>query len=206
VYVGFKDGSIQMIEFLQADSAINPLYDSKLQNTPVQPNSAPWTAPNEEGSTLCIGLSYDGTCLLSGHASGKIASWDTGRRLFSSEIADLNAPVTNLIMQSPFPEKRATKAATVVKPKLGEGNYIFNAQWTRSLGESKFAHAVNTPGFPSDMLADAISRFFQPAVASSSGDEQLRKENEELWKIINDQRALQKKTWDKYTKLRAKEA
>ncbi|CZR58557.1 related to WD-repeat protein CRB3 [Phialocephala subalpina] len=206
VYVGFKDGSIQMIEFLQADSAINPLYDSKLQNTPVQPNPAPWTAPNEEGSTLCIGLSYDGTCLLSGHASGKIASWDTGRRLFSSEIADLNAPVTNLIMQSPFPEKRATKAATVVKPKLGEGNYIFNAQWTRSLGESKFAHAVNTPGFPSDMLADAISRFFQPAVASSSGDEQLRKENEELWKIINDQRALQKKTWDKYTKLRAKEA
>lgn len=206
VYVGFQDGSIQMIEFLQPDSAINPLYVPKLQNTPVQPNSAPWTAPNDTGSVHCIGLSYDGTCLLSGHASGKIASWDTGRRLFSAEIADLNAPVTNLIMQSPFPERRATKAATVAKPKLGEGNYIFTAQLTGSLGESTLAHAVNNTGFSSEMLADAISRFLQPAVALSSGDEQLRKENEDLWKIINDQRALQKKTWDKYTKLKAKEA
>ncbi|KAE8443690.1 hypothetical protein EG329_001462 [Mollisiaceae sp. DMI_Dod_QoI] len=206
VYIGFEDGCIQMIEFIQSHAASHPLHDSKLQNTPVQISSVPWTAPNDAGSTLCIGLSYDGTCLLSGHTSGKIASWDTGRRLFSAEIADLNAPVTNLIMQSPFPKRRATKAITVVKPKLGDGSYIFTAQLTGSLGEGKFDYAVNTPGFPSDMLADAIFKFSQPAAASSSGDEQLRKENEDLWQVINDQRALQKKTWDKYTKLKAKEA
>jgi pre-rRNA-processing protein IPI3 len=208
-YVGFEDGSIQMVEFLQSDSASHPLYDPKLQNTPVQTNSVPWIAPSDVGSTLCLGISYDGTCLLSGHASGKIASWDTGRRLFSAEIVDLNAPVTNLIMQSPFPGTRTTKAATVIKPKLGEGNYVFTAQFTGSLGKSRFEHAVNTPGFPVYMLADAISRFSQvtqPTMASSSGDEQLHKENEDLWKIINDQRELQKKTWDKYTKLRAREA
>lgn len=198
-----------MVEFLQSDSASHPLYDPKLQNTPVQINSVPWIVPNDVGSTLCLGLSYDGTCLLSGHASGKIASWDIGRRLFAAEIADLNAPVTNLIMQSPFPRLVSTKAATVVKPRLGEGNYVFTAQMIRSLSKNKLEHAVNDPGFPVDLLADAISRFsqgYQPVMASSSGDEQLRKENEDLWKIINDQRELQKKTWDKYTKLRAKEA
>jgi pre-rRNA-processing protein IPI3 len=54
-----------------------------------------------------------------------------------------------------------------------------------------------------EMLEDAISRFSRPVESSSSGDEKLRKDNEDLWKIINEQRALQKKTWDKYTKLKS---
>lgn len=206
VYVGFEDGSVQLIEFIQADSAQNPLYDSRLQTTPVQVTLPPWITPTETGSVLCIGLNYDGTYLLTGHASGKIAQWDTGRRTFAAEIADLNAPVTNLSMLSPFPEKRTTKAATVVKPKVGEGNYTFTSQLVGSSVTNLFEEAVQMPGFSTDMLENAIARFSVPVATSSSGDDQLKKENEELWKVINEQRELQKKTWEKYSKLKASQA
>jgi pre-rRNA-processing protein IPI3 len=182
---------------------MNPLYDTRLQTTPVQITLPPWISPSEAGPLLCIGISYDGTCLLSGHSSGKIAQWDTGRRSFSAELADLNAPVTNLLLLSPFPGKRLTKPHTVVKPKLGESNYNFTTQLTGSMGNNYFDHAVSIPGLPSELLEDAISRFSGPVATSSSGDERLRKENEELWQIINEQRELQKKTWDKYTKLKS---
>jgi pre-rRNA-processing protein IPI3 len=203
VYVGFEDGSVQLVEFIQPDSILNSLYDTRLQTTPVQITLPPWSSPSELGAALCIGLSYDGTCLLSGHSSGKIAQWDTGRRSFSAELADLNAPVTNLIMFSPFPGKKLTKPQTVVKPKLGESNYTFTAQLIGSMGNNDFDHAVSISGWPSEMLENAISRFSGPAAASSSGDDKLSKENEELWQIINEQRELQKKTWDKYTKLKS---
>jgi len=203
VYVGFEDGSLQVVEFVQPESISNPLYDSRLQTTPVQITLSPWAAPTEAGAALCVSLSYDGTCLLSGHASGKIAQWDTGRRSFSAELVDLNAPVTNLRMLSPFPEKRLTKPQTVVKPKLGEGNYTFTVQLVGSMGNSTFDKAISSSGFPSQMLEDAISRLSGPSTPSSSGDDKLRKENQELWQIINEQRELQKKTWDQYTQLKS---
>jgi pre-rRNA-processing protein IPI3 len=195
---------VQLIEFIQPDSILNPLYDTRQQTTPVQITLPPWTAPLEAGAALCIGLSYDGTCLLTGHSSGKIAQWDTGRRSFSAELADLNAPVTNLFMLAPFPETRLTRPQTVVKPKLGESNYTFTAQLTGSMGNSAFDHAVSTPGFSLELLEDSISRISGPSATSPSGDDKLRKENDELWQIISEQRELQKQTWDKYTKLKSR--
>lgn len=206
VYIGFEDGSLQIVEFLQPNSALNPLYDTALQTTPVQITQTPWVAPSEIGATLCLGLSYDGTSLISGHASGKLAQWDTGRRAFSAELGDLNAPITNLLMFSPFPAKRLTKLSTVVKPKLAEGNYTMTTQLTGSAGFSSFDRAIQTPGLPTGVLEDAIARLSGPvsSTVSSAGDEKLRKENEELWKVVNEQRALQQKTFEKYTKLKAK--
>ena len=202
VYLGFEDGSLQLIEFLQPNSVVHPLYDTALQDTPVQITSPPWTAPSDVGSALCMGLNYDGTILLSGHVSGKVVQWDIGRRSYSAEATDLNAPVTNLIMMSPFPSKPRTKPNAVVKPKLGEGPCVFTAQLNGLPRNSPFEEAVAMQGFPSDMLEDAISRFSAPLATSPSGDVALRKENEELWKVINEQRTLQKETWDKYTKLK----
>jgi pre-rRNA-processing protein IPI3 len=204
VYIGFEDGSTQIIEFLDPNSTLNSLFDTRLQNTPLQITLSPWIAPSDVGAVLCLGLSYDGTSLLSGHASGKIVQWDTGRRSFSGEIADLNAPVTNILMQSPFPERKMTKTFTVVKPKLGESAYTFVAQLTGTLGStSSFEKALTGPGLPPEMLDDAISRLARPAAFSSSADEQLRQENAELWKVIHEQRALQKKTWEKYSRLKS---
>ncbi|EPE32003.1 WD40 repeat-like protein [Glarea lozoyensis ATCC 20868] len=203
VYAGFEDGSLQMIEFFQANSTLNPLFDPNLQTTPVQITEAPWTAPSEPGSVHCVGLSYDGTFILSGHASGKISQWDTGRRAFSSELVDLNAPVTNLLMLSPFPSRVTARVTTVVKPKLGEVQYTFTAQLCAPPHTTDFDRIVNSNGFPEEMLVDAVARFSTPTSSSSSGDDKLRKENEELWRVVNEQQALQKKTLDKYNKLKA---
>ena len=203
VFCGFEDGSIQLLEFLQPNSVLNPLFDTRLQITPLQITIPPWIAPSEVGVVLCLGLSYDGTSLLSGHASGKIVLWDTGRRSFSGDIADLNSPVSNLLMESPFPEQRMTKISTVVKPKIGDNAYTFTARLTGTVGTTSFEKVLETPGFPSEMLEDAISRLSSSEATSSSVDEKLQKENEELWKIINEQRALQKRTWEKYSKLKS---
>lgn len=209
VYIGFEDGSLQMIDLVQPTAAIHPLHDPRLQNTPVQITVPAWTAPSEIGAAHCLGLSYDGTGLFSGHASGKVAQWDTGRRAFLLELADLNAPVTNIAMQSPFPKSFRTRPYSVVKPKLGASSYTFTAQLTETKGLSLFDQALEFQGFPDRMLENAILVFAEstatPNVISSSTsseEERLRKENEELWKVINEQRALQKKTFEKYSKLK----
>ncbi|KAI9642119.1 Pre-rRNA-processing protein ipi3 [Ciborinia camelliae] len=211
VYAGFEDGSLQMIELIQSNSAINPLYDTRLQNTPVQVTSPSWSPSSEIGAVHCLGLSYDGTSLFSGHASGKISHWDTGRRVFLVELADLNAPVTNLVMQSPFPKTSKTKPINVVKPKLAEGNYSFTAQLNGLKGSSTFDQALEYQGFPKGMLEKALLDLAGPMVtsqssssssSSSSEEEKLRKENAELWKVVNEQRALQKKTFEKYSQIK----
>ncbi len=203
VYVGFEDGAIQPIELFEPTSAFNTLYDSSLQATPVQLSSNPLSgAPSEIGAAHCLGLSYDGTTLLSGHDSGKVIMWHTGPRKFSKELVDLNSPVTNLTMLSPFSESMSTKPATVVKPRLGEGNYAFTGRFTKPLRTSEFEEALQTLGFPSQMLESAIMDFSQP-MSISTADENLRKENEDLWAIVNEQRALQKRTYEKYIQAKA---
>jgi pre-rRNA-processing protein IPI3 len=198
VYVGFEDGSVQLVDFFQPNSTLNPLYDTSLQATPVQVAATNWSAPNDVGATQCLAVSYDGTSLLSGHATGKVIRWDTGRRDFSAEIIDLASPVTNLLMVSPLPEKQMSKAVNVVKPRLGETNQTFTAQFTHDLGRSNFGEILRCPGLPSDLLEQAIMEFAKPVQGSSTEEARLRKENEELWEMVNEQRALQNETLQKY--------
>jgi len=106
-------------------------------------------------------------------------------------------------MISPFPGKKLTKAITVVKPKLAEGNYTFTAQLTGQLESNQLNQALESPGFPPGMLEDAISRFSTPMVASSSEDEKLRKDNEDLRKVVSEQQALLKKMISKQSKQKA---
>jgi pre-rRNA-processing protein IPI3 len=202
--VGFEDGTIQPIELFKPTVTVNSLYDSNLQPTPIQVSQNPLSgAPPDIGAVHCLGLSYDGTVLLSGHASGKVIRWDAGLRKFSAELADLSAPVTNLAILSPFPSLLSVKAVTVVKPRFGEGNYTFTGQFTSSLSRSGFEDALRSPGVPPDMLESAILELARPVMTSSAADEQLQKENEDLWAVVNEQRALQKRTYEKYLEAKA---
>jgi pre-rRNA-processing protein IPI3 len=201
-YVGFDDSSVQLIDLFQLSATTNALYDPELQSTPIQVQANPFGgSPPDLGLVHCLGLSYDGTTLLSGHASGKIIQWQTGPRNFSKEIADLNAPVTNLAMLSPFPSKYPTKAITVSKPRLGEGNHTFVAQFTESLKTNDTP--ITDFGFPPGVLEEAILDFSRPSAVVSTTDAQLKKENEELLAIVNEQNALQKQTWSKYRKVQS---
>ncbi|RKF61487.1 WD repeat-containing protein 18 [Erysiphe neolycopersici] len=202
VYIGLENGSVQLIEFFQSNTIKHPLYDTNLQAIPIKVSTPEWTVPGNVGSILCIRSNYDGTFLLSGHESGEIHHWDTGRRQFSSEIVNLATPVTNILFESPFPEKKSTRIMTITKPKLTNNNYVFNTQFIGSIS-SEFEEAILAEGIPVEMIKEAVSKFTSTAEPSSEANQKLKKDNDDLWKIINEQRAVQKKTWEKYTSLQA---
>jgi pre-rRNA-processing protein IPI3 len=198
VYVGFEDTTIQAIELFKPSAAVNSLYDDDLRSTPIQIAHEPLSgAPADIGVPDCLDLSYDGMTLLSGHQSGKVIQWDAGAKKFATELADLNAPVNNLKILSPFEDKRRVRVVNVVKPRLGESSHTFTGQFTSTLESDSFQDKVCSPGFFTEMLESAIMEFSSPAT-SVAADAQLRKENEELWKVVNEQRQLQKRTFDKY--------
>lgn len=201
VYVGLDNGSLQLIQFVHPDSSKHSLYDTANHSTPLQDSTPPFTAGTCVGPIICLRLSYDGSYLLSGHVSGQIYQWDVGRRRLVSKIVDLNAPVTNILMDPPFLTQKRTKTSTVSKPKPGECNYILNTQFIGS-ETVDFDLSVAGPGFPSHMLENAINNLKYPQDVSSHGIDELKKENENLWKLINEQRVVQKRTWQEYNLLR----
>lgn len=162
--------------------------DPALQDTPTQPSyDERWRSPNkdEEQATLCMQVSYDGTILLSGHKNGKIHTWDIGRGLYSTSLADYEHAVTNIAMLPPTgfpkPKVRPVKLKQVIKPRYessfaGEGadagkaggvplNYAFTAQFTSNLplstrhesAEREFQDALLHPSFPDDWLEEGIA-------------------------------------------------
>ena len=120
-YIGYEDGSVQMIGFYKNQSAQNPLYDSSLQSTPAQLSAEDrWMPPSSElGAVRALTLSYDGMILLSGHDSGKVLSWNIARGKYASTVCDFAHPVTNLFALRPTglpPLDRNRITHTVVKP------------------------------------------------------------------------------------------
>lgn len=185
-------------------------------------------SPTEVGPATCLAVNYDGTVLLSGHPRGQILRWDLASRTDSTELTNLNAAVTNLVFTpaiQPQPESgRQAKVvpATVIKPFMGSRTYNYTAQLESeistgddyeddSLRTSRFDRMLATKGLPRDFLEAGIMAFQQqqqqqPSVVANEGIgaegadslEDLRKENAALREVIAEQRALQKKTMDKY--------
>ena len=164
------------------------IRDPAVQDTPTQPSyDERWRSPSkdEEQTTLCLQVSYDGTILLSGHRNGKIHAWDIGRGLYSSSLADYEHAVTNLVVLPPIgfpkPKVRQVKLKQVVRPRYessfaGEGadagkgsgvplNYTFTAQFTSNLPMSMRHEAVERdfrdvllhPSFPDEWLEEGIA-------------------------------------------------
>ncbi|OTA99133.1 hypothetical protein M426DRAFT_16753 [Hypoxylon sp. CI-4A] len=203
VYVSSDDGSLFAID-LFADKALLGPQSAEESSTAIQVFAAFGATPREAGPASCVALSYDGTVLLSGHPRGQILRWDLGSRADSTELTSLNAAVTNIAFVSPLPPSRPTKPITVVKPFLGSRSYDFTSQLDSDMvADTRFAKMLRTNGLPQDILEQAILAFQAPA-EDAVGDQDLRKENEELWEVVNEQRALQKKTLERY--LEAKSA
>lgn len=175
VYATYEDGSVQILHFyspyFSSDSPEdantthknNPLYDEAHAAMPVQPPaSTRWNPPSDDvGAALSAMLSYDGSVLTTGHASGKILTWDIPLSRYSSTFPTsasvLPGPVTNLVPLpiTGFPAKRQdnstrTKIHAVVKPKHGAfenrdmegavpGNYKIAAQLLGSLSVPSFS-------------------------------------------------------------------
>ncbi|KAK1763594.1 Pre-rRNA-processing protein crb3/ipi3 [Phialemonium atrogriseum] len=201
LFVSSEDSSLYMVEFFAERPLLGPGAEDSA--TVVQVSSAFGVMPSDAGPASCLAASYDGTLLLTGHPNGQILKWDVADNRTPVELANLNASVTNIIFTSPLPGRKNTKAMNIVKPGQGGRHYTFTAQLESELGpETRFDSSLNATGFPQDVLEGAISAFQQPS-AESAGDQDLARQNDELWGIINEQRALQKQTLQKYIDAKA---
>jgi pre-rRNA-processing protein IPI3 len=166
-YVGFEDGSVQMLN-------ISVLDGSVLRDGLVQPTAeSRWKPPtisaggkdSSIGAVLSLSLSFDATHLLSGHSSGKIGNWNISRAQFHGEICHLPGPVSNVryLLPTGFASapQGTLKQLSVVKPKI-EANvenklegYTAVAELTGPLDLSpaakSFDEALRGACFPPDL-------------------------------------------------------
>lgn len=187
-YLAYGDGSLQMVDFyddMQKTTPTDTLRDTASSHRPIQP--APKSRFNAEsqklGAALSLSLSWDGQTLISGHATGKIAVWDTAKGNYISTVTNLPGPVTNLEFIEPIgfptPSEPTFKLQTVVKPKQDSGvaggnavippNYTLTMQLNGVLQRpvisatetvnkrSAFEEALVHPSFPQAMLDDSLA-------------------------------------------------
>ncbi|KAI1140814.1 putative ribosomal assembly complex component Ipi3 [Hypoxylon sp. FL0543] len=203
IYVSSEDGSLYAIDLFAEKALLGP-QSAEESSTAIQVSSAFGATPQEAGPASCMALNYDGTVLISGHPQGQILRWDLSSRADSTELANINASATNIVFVPPLPSSRPTKPVAVVKPFLGSRTYNFTSQLDTDLVEdTRFSKTLKSNGLPQDALEQAILAFQTPA-EDTVGDQELRKENEELWEVVKEQRALQQKTLQRY--LEAKSA
>jgi pre-rRNA-processing protein IPI3 len=188
-YVAYADGSLQTVDFydeVQKNTSIDVLRDSASSHRPIQPSpKTRFSADSQKlGGALSLSLSWDGTTLISGHASGKIATWDIAKANYLATPANLPGPVSNLRFLPPigFPNNQEPtfKIQTIVKPKQDAGltstgnglvppNYTLNMQFTgrlrgphvsaterNSTRKSTFEEALTHPSFPTSMLEESL--------------------------------------------------
>lgn len=202
-YVSTGDGSMFAVE-LFAEKALIGAQSAEASSTVVQVTSSFGSVSQETGPASCLGLNYDGTVLLSGHPNGQILRWDLSTKAIATELANLNASVSNLLFVSPMSSNGSTRPINIVKPFLGSRSYNFTAQLDSELaGETRFSKMLNGKGFSGETIEQAILALQQPSSASAAGDDQLRQENEDLWNVINEQKALQKKTMQRLKEAQA---
>ncbi|KAI1981099.1 Pre-rRNA-processing protein ipi3 [Ophidiomyces ophidiicola] len=192
-YVGYDDGSTQLVDFFKNPSIQNILYDASQQATPSQLSASDrWLPPSTDfGTAECLTLSYDGTSLLSGHRGGAVLSWDISKGRFSSTVSSFNYPVTNIHMLPPTGLPKTIQEVAVhniVKPRYDPAlsntqapedsipiAYSFTAQLTSSAQydtENEFAAALSHPSFPSDLLFEGLVELH--ALRTGSQDPSLK--------------------------------
>jgi pre-rRNA-processing protein IPI3 len=189
-FVAYADGSVQTIDFyddVQKTMASDVLRDPSSSHRPVQPPPRTrFSADSQKlGGALSLTLSWDGTTLVSGHASGKVAAWDIAKSNYLSTLTNLPGPVSNLQFLQPTGLLGATernfKLHAVVKPKQDLGapstgsslipsGYTLNMQLTGRLDtgrvsaadktlttKTSFEDALNHPSFPTSMLEESLA-------------------------------------------------
>ena len=196
--VSTEDGSVYLVELFGEKPLLGP-HSAEAASTVVQISAPFGLAPPDSGPASCLALTYDGTALLSGHTRGGILQWNLSDNSLPVELANLNAAVTNLAFVPPLSAARPTvRVQTVVKPSQADRKYTITAQLEADPGPgTEFQSLLSTPGFPRDVLENAIMSLQQPAGGGIT-DQELQTQNKQLLEIINEQRALHKETLQHY--------
>jgi pre-rRNA-processing protein IPI3 len=187
--VSCEDGSLYLVE-LFGEKALIGQHSGEMSSTVVQITSPLGVADPDGGPATCMGLSHDATTVLTGHTKGKILQWQLTDSGHPTELADLNAAVTNIIFAPLMQAAAPTKTVTVVKPNLAERQYTFTAQLDTDLGEeSRFDSMLEEKGFADDVLEKVALAFTEP-VAETGVSAEAQKQIDELLAIIEEQKAL----------------
>ncbi|EFY94765.1 WD40 domain protein [Metarhizium robertsii] len=188
-----EDGGLYLVE-LFGDKPLVGSRSAELASIVVQVNAPLGVSDVADGPASCLALSHDGTSVLTGHTKGKILQWSLIDNSHPTELANLNASVTNLVYVPLLSPKKPCKVASVVKPNQSQRQYSITAQLEGDFGEdSRFSYMLNSTGLPVDVIESATASVLN----SHSGiieDTRLLKENEELKAIIEEQKELQKAT------------
>lgn len=190
LFVSSEAGAVYLVELFGGGKPLLGSRSTELPSIVVQVNSPLAASDPELGQPSCLALTYDGTSILSGHTKGKILRWTLAENAHPTEVANLNASVTNLCFIPPLSAEQPTKAVTIVKPNLSQSRYNFTAQLTTDLGEkTKVDNLLETNGFTSESLETAISSMTTPA--DDQQDEELARQDAQFRAIINNYNLLQ---------------
>lgn len=182
LFVASEDGALYLVEFF-GDSPLLGSRSAELASIVVQVKSPLGVADAEMGPPSCLAVSYDGTSILTGHAKGKILQWNLTENSHPTELANLNASVTNILFVPPIPAQKGTKPASIVKPNQNLQRYAFTSQLEGDLGsQTRLSQMLNTQGFSTRTIEEAIAAFDGP-----SSEDHL---DQQLWSIMKDQKAL----------------
>ena len=184
VYVASEGGAVCLVELFGE----KPLLGSRAPEPAsivVQVSDPLATAEEDVGEANCIASSYDGTSILTGHTSGRILRWTLAPDAPPTELANLNASVTNIMFAPLLPAEEKIRPVTVVKPNQTQRQYVFTAQLRDDPSrQSRFNELLNAQGFPEETIEAALLSF------SSSG----QAEDEDSLKIPSDLMASMKAT------------
>ena len=196
LFAAAEDGSTYMVE-LFGDKPLLGSRSAEPAAIVVQVKEPLGKADEDAGPASCLAVSYDGTTLMSGHAKGKILRWTLASNGHPTEMANLNAAVTNLVFMPLLPERKLVKPGTIVKPNQNLRQYTFNAQLEKDLAhDTNFSRMLNANGFSPSTIERALLSFDAPTGAE---DAELQKADQMLSDIVASQRSAQKSAFLAYT-------
>ncbi|KAF5672762.1 WD-repeat protein [Fusarium heterosporum] len=190
LFVSSEAGALYLVELFGGDKPLLGSRSTELPSIVVQVNTPLAVSDPELGQPSCLALTYDGTSVLSGHTKGKVLRWTLAENSHPSDVANLNASVTNLCFMPPLSAEQPTKTVLIVKPNLSSKQYNFTAQLNTNLGEqTRLDQLLETNGFPSHSLETAISSVTSPR--GDEQDEELARQDAQFRAIINSCNLLQ---------------
>lgn len=189
VYFGAQSGDIySWAVYQESFNGISTLDSSTIKAAREITTKDRWTTPSSDpGPANCLSLSYDGSCLLSGHSNGAVLRWDTGKKRISGEVTNLGQSVTWIRTLQPEgmlnPTLLGFKVPEIVKPNLELSAQTDNG----SCGvPSKYGlhgrimslvkgdgncvdDALSGSGFPQSMIESALKSLKDGGGATTSG-------------------------------------
>ncbi|KAF5629541.1 WD-repeat CRB3 [Fusarium sp. NRRL 52700] len=190
LFVSSEAGAVYFVELFGGDKPLLGSRSTELPSIVVQISTPLAVSDPEVGQPSCLALTYDGTSILSGHTKGKILRWSLAENGHSTDVANLNAAVTNLCFIPPLSTEQPTKTVSIVKPNQSLKRYNFTAQLTTDLGEhTNLDRLLENNGIPSETLETAISSITNPP--ETQQDDELARQDAQFRAIINSCNLLQ---------------